>query len=235
MKAITKMSLVYVLFIFGTTTYSQNCSFYFPLEENKGVVYENYNEAGNLQGSQEMKVKKVTSHSDHIEASLSSKQYDANNRLIHQGEFGVKCVGNKIVIDIQSILDPNMIEGFEGMEIHMETDDIVVPTDLSTGQQLPDARVNMKVSAGGMIVTELTFTLKNRNVLSKEMVNVPAGNFDAFKISYDFIIETKSMGMESKMVFKNIEYHSANIGMVKSQTYDDQDIMINSTLLSKIL
>jgi len=235
MKAITKMSLVYVLFIFGMTAYSQNCNFYFPLEENKGVVYENYDNAGNLQGSQEMKVKKVTSHSDHVEASLSSKQYDSNNHLIHQGEFGVKCIGNKIVIDIKSILDPNMIEGFEGMEILMENDDIVIPADLSTGQQLPDARVYMKVSAGGMLVTELTFTLKNRNVLSKEKVNVPAGNFDTFKISYDFILETKAMGMESKMVFKNIEYHSANIGMIKSQTYDDQDKIISSTLLSKIL
>lgn len=235
MKVITKMSLALVLMIIGTTTYSQNCSFYFPLIEDNGVVYQNFDGEGNIQGSQEMRVSKVTTHPDRIEATLISKQLDANNRLIHQGDFGVKCVGNEIIIDIKSILDPEMIEGFEGMEVRMETKDIVVPGDITVGQQLADAQATMKVIAGGMTVTELTFTLKNRKVLSKEKVSVPAGSFDTFKLGYDFIIETKAMGMDSKMIFKNVEYYSADNGMVKSETYDQQDKKISYTVLSKIL
>lgn len=235
MKLTKSLSLVFVFAFIGATTYSQNCNFYIPLQENKGAVYNNYDADGNLQGSQEMKILKVATHSDYIEATINSKQFDSNKKLIHQGDFGVKCADNKIIIDIQSILDPTMIDGFEGMEISMETDNIVMPADLSVGQQLPDARVNMKVSAGGMTITDLTFTLKERKVLSKEKVNVPAGNFEAYKIAYDFIIETKAMGMDSKMVFKNIEYHSKDIGMVKSETYDQEDEKISYTVLTKRL
>ena len=235
MKLTKKLSLVFALILIGAVTYSQNCNFYIPLQENKGAVYKNFDANGVLQGSQEMKILEVAKHSEHIEATISSKQFDSNERLIHQGDFSVKCADNKIVIDITSILDPSMMDGFEDMEIRMETDDIVIPTDLSVGQKLPDARVNMKVSTAGMIITDLTFTLKERKVLSKEEVNVPAGSFEAYKIVYNFIIETKAMGMDSKLEFKNIEYHSADIGMVKSETYDQTDEIISYTVLNKIL
>lgn len=235
MKLITKLSMVLVLTIISTQTYSQDCNFYIPLAENTGVIYKNYDANDNFQGRQETKITKVDTHSDHTEAWINSKQFDDNNNLLYEGDFGVKCIGEEIVIDIQSILDPSMMEGFEGMEVRMEANDIVLPAKLSVGQKLPDAKANIKVVAGGMTVTELDFLLKDRKVLSKEKVSVPAGNFDTYKISYDYIIETKAMGMLNKMTFKHIEYNATDIGMVKSETFDSEGEMMGYTVLSEIL
>ncbi len=235
MKLITKLSMAFVFIIIGVTVYSQECNFYMPLVENKGAVYKSYDANDNLEGSQEIKIKKVVTHPDFIEAIISSKHHDARDRLLYGGEFGVNCIGDEIVIDFQSILDPSMMEGFDDMEVRMESSNIVVPANLSVGRQLPDASANFKVVAGGMIVTEMTFSLKDRKVLAKERISVPAGNFDTYKLGYDFIVETKAMGMDSIMTYKYIEYHSTDVGMVRSETYDKEGKMIDYTVLSEIL
>ncbi len=235
MKTITKLLATVITVIYGTASYSQQCNFYMPLVENTGAVYMSYDANGDLQGSQEMQITKVISRHDFIEASINSKQYDKNNRLMYQGEFGVKCIEDELVIDVESILDPSMMDGFNGMEVRMETRDIVMPANISEGQLLPDARADIKVISGGMTVTELNFTLKDRKVGAKEKVNVPAGTFDAYKVTYNSVIESKAMGMSSKMVFTYIEYHATDVGMIRSETYDKDGKKMGYTVLSKIL
>jgi hypothetical protein len=227
-------SLLVLFFTFSLNGFSQNCEFYFPLVENRGVQLQNFNPRDRLQSSQEIRVQRVETTGEKVTATMESRVFDQRGREQHQGSFQVSCTGNQMMIDVQSMLDPNLMEGFQGMEVQVEGSEIILPSGLAAGQSLPDAEMNMKVVTGGLTFADIHFTISNRKVESRESVEVPAGTFECYKLSYETFMETRTMGIPIRVSGRVIEYHAPGIGAVRTETYDSRDRLQGYTVLSKI-
>ncbi|TVR39459.1 MAG: hypothetical protein EA394_09605 [Bacteroidia bacterium] len=214
--------------------FSQMCNYYLPLVENTGLVYEHYDQRDRLEGSQTITIKQVETEGDRIIATLATEQFDRRNRPQFEAEYNIVCEGNILYIDMESLLNEAMLEGFKDMDMQIEGDGIIFPTDMRVGETLPDASMNISIRSGGMQMAEMQIRITDREVLSKETVTVPAGTFEAFKISYVTHFETRAMGIPIRSRSKSIEYHAENVGLVRSETYNERDRLQGSQVLSRV-
>ena len=227
---------IFIVFIllFASGAIAQDCEFYLPLVENTGMQYQNFNRRDRLEGTQDVMIKKVSRQADGTEALISVKYYDNRERFQHEGEYTILCKGNKMLIDIQSMLDPTMMEGFKDMELTMTAENIELPGSLSVGDALPEATLDMRVSSGGMTISDIKFITRNRKVEAMESITTPAGTFECYKITYENYMETRTMGIPVRVTSKGVEYYAPGVGNVRSEFYNDNDRLQSYSVLSEL-
>jgi hypothetical protein len=229
-----KTLTIIFLIIISSGIWAQNCELYLPLVENTGMQYQNFNRRDRLEGTQDVMIKQVTKLADRVEALVNVKYYDNRENFQHEGEYTIACKGNELLIDIQSMLDPNMMAGFENMEVSISGTNIEIPGNMKVGDVLPEATMDMKVTTSGMTISEMKFITRNRKVEAKESITTPAGTFECFKITYENFTETRAMGIPVRVTMKGVEYYAPGIGNVRSEFYDDRDRLQSYTILSKL-
>ncbi|TVQ07105.1 MAG: hypothetical protein EA361_18775 [Bacteroidetes bacterium] len=231
----SKLAITAFFLFISFGLFAQDCDLYIPMEEGKGFQYQNFNRRDRLEGVNEVIIKNVNRKSDRTEAVMQARYYDSRERLQHEGEYMITCKGNELIIDMQSIIDQTQMESFEGMEVSLTTiDNLTIPGNISVGDKLPDGKMIMKVSMGGRTMSEMNFTTQNRTVEGKETITTPAGTFESYKITYENVMDTRTMGITRKTVTKGVEYFSPGVGNVRSEFYDDRDRLQSYTVLSKI-
>jgi len=103
---------------------------------------------------------------------------------------------------------------------------------LSVGQTLKNASLKGEGASGPLAIV-INMLISNRKVESQEKLTIPAGTFDAYKISSDMNMETK-MGLGVKMDFHTISYRAPGVLWdLKSETYRKGKLMA-TTELTKI-
>lgn len=235
MKSLLRSGILLTIgLVFSLSGNAQNCDFYVPLVENRGMQLQSFNQRDRLQHTQEVRVQKVETDGNRLIATMQSTLFDQRGREQHQGSFQVICSGNQLMIDVQSLLDPNVLEGFQGMEVQMEGNEIVLPSNLAVGQTLPDAELTMEVITGGVTFATVRFTISERKVEARETIQVPAGEFDSYKVSYATHMETRTMGIPIRASGRVVEYHAPGIGAVRTETYDSRDRLQGYTVISEI-
>jgi hypothetical protein len=118
-------------------------------------------------------------------------------------------------------------DSYKDMEMTMEGGNLEMPWNLKAGDILKNGDLKMSFTSGGMTVMNMTISISNRKVEAVENITTPAGTFECFKISYD--IATKMM-INVKM--KGVEWYAKKVGLVKSESYNNDGKLMGSTLLT---
>jgi len=230
-----KIALFLLAIIGSMSVMGQNCDYYMPFQLNKGMQYQSFSAKDKLTGSNEVIVKKIDNEDGFLVATMMNRAMDQKGKLVNEGEYTVKCSGSTIMVDMKSMVNPQSMAGFEGMDVVIEGADMELPNNLVVGSTLPDARMKMSVMNNGITITEMIIEITARKVESKETISVPAGTFECYKITYDTYAETKTMGIPIRVKGKSVEYFSKGIGSVKTETLDEKGRSQGYTVLSKIL
>ncbi len=206
------------------------CTVYFPQQIGAELTYENYNAKDKLESTDRFKVVNFTENGDSTLIDVEAASFDKKGEEIYNGTFSYTCKDGVFRISMESILDPAMMEAYKDMEVTMTQSDITFPSDLNVGTSLPDAEMNVKVASNGMQVMEMNFKITDRKVEAKEAITTPAGKFDCFKLT-----QTTNM----KMMFMNksftsVDWISANVGNVRSETYDNKGSLESYRILTNI-
>ncbi len=229
-----KYFIILLISLISTSVWAQKCSLYFPLIENNGVQFQSFDRRDRLQGTQDLMVKETIQHADKIEAVINTKYYDNRENFQHESDFTIICKGNEIIMDIKSMMDQTMLQGFQDMEVDVSSIDIVFPDNPKVGQELEDATMTMSVSSGGMRITEITFIIRNRKIEGMETITTPAGTFESFKITSELYTESRTMGIPHRMTMNTVDYWAEGVGTVRSESYNSRGRLENYTVLSKI-
>lgn len=229
-----KFILINLILLFTTSTFAQDCSFYIPFEEGKGFRYENFNKRDKLQSISDIEIVSVDKVTHGTEAIMAAKSYDKKEKLLFEGEYPIVCTGNELLIDMQSLMNPAMMEGFSDMEVSISSMDIVIPENPKIGDKLPDAEMEIKVNTGDMTISEMVISMKNRVVEARETITTPAGTFDCIKLTYENHMDTKAMGISRNVVTKVSEYYAPDVGNVKSEFFDQKGNLDSYNLLVEI-
>jgi hypothetical protein len=207
---------------------AQDCSFY-SLSEGMVTAYQNLDAKGKLASTNRSTCLSVSNVGTSKVYRMKSEFADAKNNNQSTKEYGMKCEGGEFFVDMQSLVDPKSMEAFKGMEISIDSKDLIYPSGLAAGQVLPDANITISAGTGGVSILNLIIKVTNRQVVGPESVTVPAGTFECFKITYD--VETKMMFKVNATV---AEYVNMGVGMVKTETFDKKGNIAGTTLLVEL-
>jgi len=213
-----KTLLFIVALVFGTGSIiaQNNCSKYYPMEEGSTRTYAVYNKKGKVDGTTTYSVSEAKNDGGQTQATLSMTYEDAKGKHTFDSDYSMTCTGDGIKIDYMSLMPAQMLNQYEDMEVEMDMSgtDIQLPNNLSVGQQLDDANVNVKMNMSG-IKMNINVSTINRKVEKQESVTTSAGTFDCYVLSET--IKSKSMGVNIEINSKT--WLSEGVGMIKNETY----------------
>jgi len=225
-----KIFLLFVLSIFTSVLFAQNCESYFPQEVNKKYEYKDYDKKDKETGTTVKTVVDKKDISGGIEVTIKeeSKAKDADSVTTIQ--YTIKCENGKMSMDMESMLmNSEQMQAYEGMETKVNADDMTIPENAKAGDDLGGGKVTAEVFNQGVKMMSMTFTITDRKVDAVENVTTTAGTFECLKI-------TSHVELHMLMNFKMIitEWYAKDIGIVKSETYNKKGKKTSSTILTKI-
>ncbi len=207
---------------------AQDCGFY-NLSAGMVTTYQNLDAKGKVTSTVRSTCMDVNNIGGAIIYKIKSEYADAKNKNLSTKEYTMKCEDGKFSVDMQSLVDPKSMDAFKDMEVSIDSKDLIYPSNLIGGQELPDASIKISAASGSVTLMNLVVNITNRKVVGTESVTVPAGTFECFKITYD--VETKMMFKVNASV---AEYISKGVGNVKTETFDKKGNVSASTILVEL-
>lgn len=218
-----KKLLVFLLTLFSISgIFSQNCSKYYPLKEGVKFQITTYDKKDKPSAVINYEIKEF----DGTKALMATEVFDDKDKLVLSSDYNISCIGNGISIDFKSLMSPDLFKQYSEMEIDMDGTDIQIPNNLETGQELPDANMDMTIKMGP-INMNMSINMVNRVVEGKESVTTPAGNFNCIVISYE-----TEMKMGATRTGTSKQWLAEGIGMVKHEDYNKNGKLVSSSLLT---
>ncbi len=225
-----KIIFSFLLIFIGTGfIYSQDdCTSFLP-GEGTTLIYNNYDKKGKLTSTTTTEVVSVREEEDGTHYKVNQLISDGKEKNDLEMVLRYRCADNKFIIDMQSILIAEQLQSIEGGTVVVETEEMYIPADLEPGMELEDGSIKMDASMGYMTIPIIARAFY-RKVEGKEQVTTPAGTFDAWKINGN---------MESKVGFmrvamKTVQWYVENVGIVRSESYDNKGKLIGSTELQSM-
>lgn len=217
------------LLAFITAKAQDNCSQYYPMVEGASFSYNMYDKKGALDGTSLYKVMQVTNSADGTKASLNVSFKGSKKNESFETDYDFTCTGEGIRIDFNSLIPSQMTEQYKDMDIKMDVTgtDIELPNNLSVGQELADADVNVTMSISGMKMN-IEAKTTNRKVVAKESVTTAAGTFDCVVLTSDIY----SKAMLAKVNVSDKLWLAKGVGIVKQETYNKKGKMVSRMQLA---
>ncbi len=207
--------------------FSQNdCNPYFDFNKGKSWTIKSYSAKDKYQGKQSYEVIAVEEIDGVIVSTIKIASFDKKDKKILSNEITFECADGVVSFDMSKLIPEETMQSFKTMDMEITMDRMTIPSELYVGQKLDDG--SLKLSIDGPIPIKFNVNLKDRKVESKETVVVPAGSFEAFKITY--ITEFTGFGSRET---KNVEYIANGIGVIRSEEYNKKgDLSSYSILVS---
>ncbi len=217
------------ILVYGLVSAQDICKSFLP-DEGTTLVYNNYDKKGKLSGTTTTEVVSVKVKDDGTHYKVNQLISDGKKKKNDmETQLKYQCIDNKFIIDMQSILINEQMQSLEGGKVVVETEDMFIPSDLESGMELNDGHIKMDVSVEYMTMT-ITARSFYRKVEGLEEIKTPAGDFTAWKINGN--IESKFGFM--RVAFKTVDWYVENVGVVKSESYDNKGKLMGSTELQSI-
>jgi hypothetical protein len=227
-----KISFTFFLTITFLIAKAQNtaCETYFPQKIGSKFELTHYDKKGKVSVINRYVITKNTPIAGGLDIGFKVNSVDAKNKEFFTGDYNAKCQNQNLYIEAFNLF--TNIPQTTDMEVIISGDMLSYPNNLSAGMSLPDVSVEMKakMKATGMNIMTTKTRIFNRQVIGKEMVEVPAGKFECMKITYES--ETK-VGIMGTFKVKTTEYIAKNVGIVKSESIDEKGKKTHEQVLSK--
>lgn len=178
------------------------------------------------------KFKKVTQEGPDVVVDMDFESFDKKDQSQMSSSVQMRCNGNEMRMDASAMMGQDQSKQYEAFDMQLTSQDIIFPANLSVGQTLPDGSLHGEGGTGPMTLT-MDANFVNRKVVGKETITVPAGTFDAYKITTDMNMAVKSV-IKMNLDFNTVSYRADKVLWdIKTETYR-KGKLIGSTELSKI-
>lgn len=221
------VSLIIFLSLATLGSLAQNCLRYYPVNEGSGFELTTFNRKDKVLSRTTYTVLSQTDHTITYRGTV----YDKKDEEVGSVEFDIYCEGDTLKVDMRNFLSADNLEqmNMEGVEVEMESIDMVFPAILSVGQQLPDASFTLKVFMGEMPLLTTNVHTINRKVEGEETITTPLGTFECFVISSD---ATVKMGFINTTTRERIFIHIEE-GFLRSESFNKKGKLESYTLRTK--
>ncbi|MBX2828963.1 MAG: hypothetical protein KTR22_12430 [Flavobacteriaceae bacterium] len=219
-------NLILFLAVFVTSVVSAqyNCSRFYPFEEGVVCNYQFYDELGNLAGGVVYSIDSVEEVAGVQYATMGHSLRDNNGNHLMGSKYKLSCEGGTLAIDFNSFVRPDMLSRL-GSDYDITGTNLTIPNDLTVGDALPNADLNINATMGGTAVN-FTISFNNRTVISEESITTEAGTFDCYVIAF-----TMEMNMGYPYTISSRMWLSEGVGMVQQEDFDEDGNLMNRIVL----
>jgi len=219
--------LIMTMFVItiGAGLYAQDN--FFPSKAGMVLTYANNDAKGNAESYTVLTIKDVKGSGKNMTVTYVGSSLDKNRKAISP-----EITSQVVIKDGVAIMDINQMIPAEiknqGVKMDVSGTPVELPSDLKAGQSLKTSEITMTMDLGVMKMNSVVKT--EGKCLAIEDVKVPAGTFKCHKISQK--ITTTAMNINT--VVTVVEWLAPGIGQVKTETYDDKNKLISSSVLAEL-
>ena len=213
MKLITAFAF---LLLIGNL-FSQDCSNYYFLQNNKTVEMTITNGKGKESGKMTYVVSNSKKSGSSITAMINSEFVDAKGKSITKATNNVKCENGVMQMDMKTFIPPAQTEQMKSGEAKATDVYLEYPANMNVGDQLKDGQFNMDYESSGL-KSSIEISITERKVEGKESVTTPAGTWECYKISAKNKIVSKTAGIGFPIKMDVTEWFSPGFGVVKTES-----------------
>lgn len=214
---------------------AQDCGSYFPLKQGNSFQLSSYNDKDKLTTVSDYNVVSLYNDGEFTVAKLHCTMMDDKGKMQDSTTYTYKCKGSDFYIDMKNFVSQQQMEAYKDMTVTVSGSEMVVPGNLTVGQTLPDGTMHMDIVNSGMPFATMDVDMTNRKVEAQESVTTPAGTYNCYKMSEDYLFKVTTMGFGIPMNMKQIEWYSLGVGMVRSEAYNKSGKLMSYTVLTKIV
>ncbi len=208
--------------------FSQECTPWFPFQEGSQFEYSFFDKRDKRSSRIEYEVVERSSEGDETKYLISSKMYDKKDKEVGSFDFSVSCEDGSYHANVSNFMNPQLKEMFGTVELKVSGEELVIPSSLSVGQDLPDAKSIVQAEMG-VVNMKIEMEISNRKVIDRAQVETPLQTFDTYKITSTEHIKMPLMNRTLESVY----YYAEGYGQVKSETYDKKGRLDSYMLLTK--
>lgn len=217
-----------IILAYSMSLFAQDCVFYYPKTKGAKLEYKSFDKKDKITGRSTQFVKDISENGGVIEALIETQSFDKKDKDLGKNEYTVKCENGVYSVDMKSFLDAATMEAYKDMNVNVTSDNLQISSSIKVGDVLPDGKLRVLVNSEGVQVLDMSTTLSNRKVETREQITTEAGTFDCVKITYT--ITTKMM---ISVRFEVAEWFCEGVGSVKTESYSKGNLM-SYTVLSAI-
>jgi hypothetical protein len=208
--------------------FAQECAG-LTMKEGSGFEMNNFDGKGKSIGNIIYKIVKVTKENAGTTFTIDMESFNTKGKSELKNTYKMLCDGNVLMLDASSLISQEQLKSFKDMDMKFTYDNIEYPANYTIGEKLKDASVKGEGRSGPMTI-KFNMLIKNRVIASQEKLTIPAGTYDAYKLTSDMNVEMV-MGFPVKMDMQTVSYRAPGIVWdLKTETYRKGKLMGYSEL-----
>jgi hypothetical protein len=206
-----------ILLLVNCYAWSQKCSDYYYLQNNKTIEMAIKNKKGNQTGKVVYAISNVSNNGNTTTATINSEVFDKNGKSISKASNNVQCENGELLMDMKMLIPSAQQEQMGSMSATGTVSYIEYPVTMKEGDALKDASFAADFTSSSGLKGNISMNMTSRKVAGRENVITPAGTWDCLKITY-----------HSKMIFKIgigipmnadvTEWYAPGFGVVKTES-----------------
>jgi hypothetical protein len=212
-----KLLSITALLLLCSPVFSQNCSDYFFLQNNKTIEMTISNNKGKESGKMIYVVSNGSKSGNSAAATVNSEFIDAKGQSITKASNNVKCESGVMMMDMTMFIPAGQQQQMKGSatasNVYLE-----YPAAMKEGDMLKDGIFSMDYESAAGMKSAIEVSITDRKVIGKESVTTPAGNWECFKISTKNKITSRIAGIGIPIRMDVTEWYAPGFGVVKTES-----------------
>jgi hypothetical protein len=195
----------------------------------------NLNNNGRIERFTRMTTSNVRGSGGNMTIDYTMQILDRNRRPTGKAgirEYNVTVTGGILEIKLDNMMD--LFFASREMNYELTAGPLLIPSNMTNGSRIEDSWMNMSVRVP--IIGEVTANTKMTNIrcIGIETVTVPAGTFEAYKVTMTSTTETTGWG-RSPIINNSTTWYVRGIGAVKTVNFDERGRIESSTELYELI
>jgi len=200
---------------------------FFPVKEGTVTVYAQKDEKGKIISYSRQTIKNVEGSGKNMTINYLFENLDKDKKILTETPCKMIIKNNVMILDMKQFFAGQLKD--QQIEVEITGIPMELPTNMQPGQVLKDAEISMSMNMGfTKLKTDVKMT--EGKCLAIENVTVAAGTFKCHKITQTITTTVMNRNIQAQVV----SWYAPNIGVVKTETYDDKGKLQSLTELVEI-
>jgi len=213
-----KLITAFTFLLLSGNIFSQDCSNYYYLQNNKTIQMTISNSKGKESGKMTYTISDSKKSGNLITATINSEFVDSKGQTISKGTNNVKCENGVMQMNMKTFIPPAQLEQIRSGTATASDVYLEYPANMKVGDQLKDGQFSMDYESASGLKSTIEISITERKVEGKESVTTPAGTWECYKISAKNRILTKVVSLGIPITMSVTEWFAPGFGIVKTES-----------------
>jgi hypothetical protein len=212
-----KKLLFPVLLLVSVYSFSQNCTDFYYMQNNKTIEMTITNKKSKEAGKIIYTISNVQKSGGTVSSTVNSEFVDDKGKPVSKATNYMKCTGGIIMMDMKMFIPSGQQEQMGNISATGQEAYLEYPSNMKEGDVLKDGQFDMDFKMQSGIGAHINVDITKRKVQGKESVTTPAGTWDCYKITYHSKVVVK-IGIGIPVNADVTEWYAPGFGVVKTES-----------------